>query len=82
MTFLKPDRRGISVLYVSLSGTFVVILGAVSRCPFYFLWCPEASEPPQKDDAPIRASNPFPKEKLFQLKSKSFLIKLAIPKNY
>jgi len=25
MTFLKPDRRGISVLYVSLSRAFVVI---------------------------------------------------------
>jgi hypothetical protein len=26
MTFLKPDRRGISVLYVSLSETLVAIL--------------------------------------------------------
>ncbi|MFH6994010.1 hypothetical protein [Flavobacterium sp. FlaQc-48] len=31
MTFLKPDIRGISVLYVSLSG-------AVSRYPLYLLW--------------------------------------------
>jgi len=72
MTFLKPDRRGISVLYVSLSGTFVVILGAVSRCPFYLLCCPHASGPPQKDAAPIRARRSISKRKIIPIKIKIF----------
>ena len=71
MTFLKPDRRGISVLYVSLSRAFVVILGAVSRFRLYLFIGDEKS--PQKRIPPLSGlGHSFSKEDLFQLNQNLF----------
>ena len=83
MTFLKPDRRGISVLYVSLSGTVVVILRScflLSACIFYGV--PRLRDRHKRIPLLSGLGVPVSKENLFQLKPESFLIKLAIPKIY
>jgi hypothetical protein len=79
MTFLKPDKSGVSVLYMSLSGVF-------SCNPFV---CLATLLPKSGEDTTLKgASGSFGKirpdiglkRNIIRLKTKIFLIKFAILK--